>query len=273
MSTPLESKGFFQKLFCVYDKPHHLVLIDNREDPSGFCDYVIQYWFDHYWEVDWEIEFANLEIGDAQISDECVFEIKRITNTWNPQSQSNANDFISSVYDGRYWNQTEERWINFKRCIVIIQIEEGAKIFNQHFGEAAYNRIMRESILDYDQHFEYAKTHADVFEIILSFLDASVRRKDHHDPTNKKKKEQDLYDKQIYLLSSIDDCSKMKAEILLDEFGTPLNVIGHIIGTEITYTKTGNIKGTTSNIDGFGPQFFLKNKPIFIQKAIKPIRK
>lgn len=265
--------NFFQKLFCVYDKPHFFFLIDNRELKSGYIEFVFRFWCDHYWEVCWEFDTDNLIIGDEQISDDFAIEIKRVSIEWNPTSEQSGHDFLSSMFDGRLWDQTEDRFLNFKRSGMILQVEPGAELYNSKFTEEVWVGMKNDMEVNYNQHIWESSNHVETLWITIQKLIACNTKKDHHNPTNKRKKEKDLYDKQIYLISSLDDVALDKAEKLLNEFGTPLNVIGHIIGTEITYTKTGNIKGTTSNLDGFGPQFFLKNKPIFTQKAIKPIRK
>jgi len=242
----------------------HPIMLDNREDASGFIAYVQSQYSD---QAIWKLILTNLFIGDAQISEEGVFEIKRITKKWNPTSKRNAHDLLSSLWDGRFWNQTEDRFLNFKRSILIIQIDPGAKFFNQYFSEAMWIEMKNDAMWYYNQHIEYSTSHEETWQIILNFFLISINQKDHHDPTNKSKKETALIDQQRYFLSGLIGIGKKQSLILLQLFKTPLCILKWILETQLTYTKNNKLKGTNSNVPDFGPTFFEKNQKLLTTQA------
>jgi len=59
------------------------------------------------------------------------------------------------------------------------------------------------------------------------------------------------------------DVSDKKADVLLDEFKSPIKIFDAILDTKVVYTKTGNprgVSGPLESIKGFGPKFVLKNQ-------------
>jgi len=242
----------------------HPIPVDNREAASGFKDYIITQYNEN---CIWKPVFDNLNIGDVQVSEEIVFEIKRISKSWNPQMHMNASDLLASLYDGRLWEQSASRYANFKRSIIIIQIEPGSKFFNQHFTEKMWVKIKTELILDYDQHIEYSTSHEETWQIIMDFFLTSIEKKDHHDPTNKAKKETALIDQQRYFLSGLIGIGKKQSLILLELFKTPLCILKWILETQLTYTRNNKLKGTNSNVPDFGPTFFQHNQKLLTTQA------
>lgn len=78
-----------------------------------------------------------------------------------------------------------------------------------------------------------------------------------------------LKERQSYFLEGFFNVGPTKADQLIDEFRTPLNFINALMGTEITYTKTGNPKGITGkleNVKGFGWKFVKANKKLLSQE-------
>lgn len=65
------------------------------------------------------------------------------------------------------------------------------------------------------------------------------------------------------------DVSDKKAEIILEHFGSPMDVFLAILRTEILYTRTGNPKGLIgpfAGIKGFGHKFITKNKKLLLNE-------
>ena len=66
------------------------------------------------------------------------------------------------------------------------------------------------------------------------------------------------------------DVSDKKADVLIDYFGSPMNIFQAILDSEIEYTRTGNPKGIIGPIrelKGFSYKFIAKNKELLTKSA------
>jgi len=72
------------------------------------------------------------------------------------------------------------------------------------------------------------------------------------------------------------DIGPKKARALIEKFKTPYQVFKAIKRTEITYTRTGRIKGIKGPLEdltGFGPMFIEKNQKLLFSKKKKDPQK
>ena len=87
-------------------------------------------------------------------------------------------------------------------------------------------------------------------------------------------KEMSKKERRSFIIEGLVDIGAKKAKTLIDNFKTPYKVFKAIKYTEITYTRTGRIKGIKGpleNLTGFGPMFVEKNKKLlFGKKKISP---
>lgn len=252
--------------FCYPDATPKIFL-DYRE--SDFIEYVEKWLIDQIQQGKkpiWEIDVVELQIGDVQISDAHVFEIKRISKQYNPHEQHNNNDLQASLWDGRLFEQTIQRQA-FSWSGIILEIEAGAKTTNQHFSKETFMDIVDELCYNYNQHILYSAGFEDTLQILIHCLLKDLKKGDHHDPTNKDKKGTSLIDQQRYFLSGLKGIGKKASLELLLLFKTPLNILKWICETTLTYTKNGKIKGTTSTVPGFGPTFFQDNQTLLWSEA------
>jgi ERCC4-type nuclease len=260
---------FFQD--CIFPDSIHKIQIDDRER-----DFIL---YTEEWLIDqirkglkpiFDIEILELEIGDAQVSTNHVFEIKRISKQYNPHELHNNNDLQSSLWDGRFFEQTMQRQA-FAWSGIIIEIESGAKVTNKHFSQETFNDILDEVCFNYNQHVLYSTGFEETLQILIKCLLKDIKKGDHHDPTNKEKRPTSLIDSQRYFLSGLLNCGKKNSLVLLQHKLTPLFVIKALLEAEIQYTKTGKPKGTTFAIPGFSYQFVLANQQMLntISKEIQ----
>lgn len=210
----------------------------------------------------WYPDFINLNIGDCQVSEDICFEVKRINDK--------THDLEASHRDGRLWDQTEQRVFGFRDGNVIIECPDLDKYFyTDYLTEAKWETIRKTLEWNYHQRLIFTKNYEETLGVILEAFHESIQSRSHAKPTNKAKKPKDLYDHQIYLLSSFADCSLEKSETLLAIFQTPLKVIKWIITAIIEKTKSGKPKGINPPIKGFGPEFITNNQKLLNTVAIK----
>jgi ERCC4-type nuclease len=244
----------------IIPKPLVWLYLDCREGP--FIDYIEEWLIDQLrkgLKPIFDIEVVELEIGDVQVSNNHVFEIKRINKQYNPYEHHNNNDLQSSLWDGRLFEQTYQRQA-FEWSGIILEIEPGAKSTNQHFTKDTFNDLIDELCFNYNQHILYSTGFEETLQILIRCLMKDLKKGDHHDPTNKEKRPSSLLDQQRYFLSGLIGMGKKNSLLILQSKLTPLKVIKWILDTEISYTKNGKIKGTNNDVSGFGPEFFLKNQ-------------
>lgn len=243
------------------------ILIDDRE--GDFILYIEEYLIDQIKQGNkpiFDIEVVELQIGDAQVSDSHCFEIKRISKQYNPHEQHNNNDLQSSLWDGRLYEQTIQRQ-SFAWSGIILEIESGAKVTNPHFSKATLDDIIDDLCFNHNQHILYSTGFEETLQILIKCLLKSLKKGDHHDPTNKDKRPTSLIDQQRYFLSGLKGIGKKASLELITLFKTPLAVLKWICETTFIYTKNGKIKGTTSNVSGFGPTFFQENQNLLWSEA------
>jgi ERCC4-type nuclease len=238
------------------------ILIDDRE--GDFILYIEEYLIDQIKQGNkpiFDIEVVELQIGDAQVSDSHCFEIKRISKQYNPHEQHNNNDLQSSLWDGRLYEQTIQRQ-SFAWSGIILEVESGAKITNRFLSQETLNDILDDLCFNYNQHILYSSGFEETLQILLKCLLKSLKKGDHHDPTNKEKRPTSLFDRQRYFLSGMFQIGKKKSLELLKIFKIPAMVIKWISDTLLEHHngKTRISKqNTTINVPGCGSTFFEEN--------------
>jgi len=249
--------------FCLPIPDHYIyIYIDYRE--IDFINFIEEWLIDQLRQglkPIFDIDILELAIGDVQVSDNHVFEIKRISKQYNPHEQHNNNDLQSSLWDGRLYEQTIQRQA-FNWMGLILEIEPGAKSTNPHFSQATLDDILDDLCFNYNQHILYSSGFADTLQILIKCLLNDIKKGDHHDPTNKEKKGTSLIDKQRYFLSGLDGVGKKGSLVLLQHKLTPLFVLKSILEATIINDKNGKPKSTDFDVPGFNVKFILANLPI-----------
>ena len=71
------------------------------------------------------------------------------------------------------------------------------------------------------------------------------------------------------LVCKLVNISDKKADILLERFGSPMDIFLAILKSQVTYTRTGNPKGLSGPFEGikcFGHKFITKNKKLLLNE-------
>jgi ERCC4-type nuclease len=205
---------------------------------------------------------AQLQVGDIHLSLEIGLEVKRISKAYRYDQEHPPNDLAASFIDGRLWEQTEQRNLAFKFSGIIIEKEEGASLYTPILTKEIWGKTALRLERKYNQHIYYTNSMQQTFELCMALFLDSLDTKDHHNPVNKDKRPTSLIDQQRYFLSGLKGIGKKASLELLLLFKTPLNILKWICETTFLYTKNGKIKGTTSNVPGYGPTFFQDNQTL-----------
>lgn len=213
------------------------------------------------------------EIGDVCVSERTVIEIKRVKNTpgsWLPHMKyGDYNDLWASVLDGRIYTQAKNRFENFEVNFVILEIEEGADMFHKTLTPKTFDEIMITLATSFHSVILYSSTNAETLALIQSIAEKDVEMK-YVSPINPRPKPKSLKDKQINFLAGLDNVSDKKSNLLLEEVGSPLEILQWILDIDIQYTKSGRPKLPKGGLQvkGFGPKFFLENQTMLITNTI-----
>ena len=229
------------------DRP--IIIVDERER-GPIKDYLV--------EIGCTIDVKTLETGDFILSDKIAVERKR------------GDDFAKSVFDGRVFEQLLKLSETYDNPVLVI--EDFAKMFDRYdniksalFGAMSYCAINLGIPIIPTRDY---KDTATLFRNIaireqISGEKSPIIRSSHKKITH--------FDRQMYLVEGLIQTGDKKAKYLLENFKTPMNIFNAIINTEITYTKTGKIKGISgdlSKLDGFGPKYIKLNKELLDEKEL-----
>ncbi len=192
------------------------MVIDEREKKSGIPELLKQ--------VGVKVETMNLPVGDYIVAPETVVERKSVS------------DFISSVFDGRLFDQCNRLKEHFEHPTMIIegnvdeidQITENPLIF---YG------AMSSVVLDFKIPVIPTPNASHTAKLLISMC---ARQGSVKGPFLKKiKKSNDLQQQQLSILCSLPGVGEKLASRMLEKFGTPNNSL-NASSTEL------------SKIDGMG---------------------
>jgi len=195
-------------------------------------------------EQDREYIIKTLDIGDFVLSERCCGEIKRVSYT--------GNDLKSSLFDGRLYEQSEQRRDNYEINIMIIEITSKHKLFDQHFTKQHLKSLEFSLIIDFNTHVYYTESTKGTIELIYKIWEKLKKGKRYVTPINKRKIPFTLKQKQIRFISGLLDVGKLKATELIRDWGNPLEVIAWIFKEKDDQYK----------VEGFDKEFFKKNRDL-----------
>jgi DNA excision repair protein ERCC-4 len=230
-------------------------IFDERERASGLLDYL----FDH----NLPYTVCTLAKGDFTVSDRVGGEIKRIKKKKKEDARA-ENDLVSSIFDGRIYDQISGLRELYQINILILEIENGATLFTTDFTDEGWKSLRLELEICFNTHIFKTSSKEETADLIYSFWEREKKGEHFIAPTNKQPKPKSLKDQQIYFLSGLCDVGYEKAKELINTYSTPLNIIDAIIKTPIEYTPSGTPKKPKDAPHGFGAQFFLKNQSLLL---------
>lgn len=174
------------------------IIADDRERKSGIPNLLKK--------AGINLEIKTLQIGDYIVSNETVVERKSI------------HDLISSVFDGRLFDQCSRLKENFERPILVVEgnTDELAHIVENPL--VFYGALIR---VAFDFHISVIPT-PDADQTARLLVAMAARKNRLSGPYLKKiRKRKDLEQQQLVILSSLPGIGEKLAVRILERFGTP----------------------------------------------------
>lgn len=209
-------------------------------------------------------ESKQLDIADIVISSEVAIERKE------------GLDFISSIMDNRLFEQLLRLKETYEYPILIL---EGLndKIF-ENTGMKISSIYGALSFISYKLGISVIPTrNLEDTTIVIERIAYREQRKDSMPIFSRKApKQMSKRERRSFIIEGLVDIGPKKARTLIEKFKTPYQVFKAIKRTEITYTRTGRIKGIKGplqSLTGFGPKFVEKNQKLLFRKKKKDPQK
>jgi len=190
------------------------MIIDERERKSGIPDLLRA--------VGVNIELKNLPIGDYIVAPETIVERKSI------------QDFISSVFDGRLFDQCNRLKEHFEHPVILMegnvdQIEDLTE------NPLVFYGAISSLVLDFKIPIIPTPSASHTAKLLIAMC---TRQENKKGPFLKKiKKSDDLQKQQLSVLCSLPGVGEKLATRMLDRFGSPTNTL------QASYTELSKIKG------------------------------
>lgn len=179
------------------------IIADDRERKSGIPNLLKK--------TGINLEIKTLQIGDYIVSNETVVERKSI------------HDLVSSVFDGRLFDQCSRLKENFERPILVVEgnTDELANIVENPL--IFYGALIR---VAFDFHISVMPT-PDADQTARLLVAMAARKNRSSGPYLKKiRKRKDLEQQQLVILSSLPGIGEKLAVRILERFGTPSAALG-----------------------------------------------
>lgn len=178
----------------------------------------------------------NLEIGDYLCSERVCIERKE------------ANDFVSSIIDGRVFEQVKSLRENFEKPIIIV---EGSS--NRQINENALKGAIASLIIDFDVSIINTKNPYDTAKTIYWIAKKEQEENKHLISFRVGKKPKEIKRLQEEIVSSLPNVSNVLSKRLLQHFGS----------IEKVFTASEN---DLQKVKGIGKKLSKKIKKILTEK-------
>jgi ERCC4-type nuclease len=207
-------------------------------------------------------ETEQLDVADIVISEEVAIERKE------------GFDFVSSIMDNRLFDQLLRLKESYSNPILILEGLNDEVFDTTGMNiKSIYGAL---SFIAYKLGISIIPTrNLDDTTIVIERIAYREQVKDSMPLFSRRApKQMTKKERRSFIIEGLVDIGAKKAKTLIDTYKTPYEVFKAIKHTEITYTKTGKIKGIKGpleNLTGFGPIFVEKNKKLlFGKKKISP---
>ncbi len=232
------------------------IIIDNREQKLKVI-------FDQKKDII-TYESKQLDIADIVISEDIAIERKEGT------------DFIASIMDNRLFEQVLRLKDTYADPILILEGLNDKVFENTGMNiKSIYGAL---SFISYKLGISVIPTRN--IEDTAIVIERIAYREQVKDGTpilsRKAPKEMSKDERRSFIIEGLVDIGPKKARALIEKFKTPYQVFKAIKRTEITYTRTGRIKGIKGPLEdltGFGPMFIEKNQKLLFSKKKKDPQK
>jgi len=153
-----------------------------------------------------ELEEKMLEIGDFILSDRVVCERKT------------TNDFVSSLTDGRLFEQLSNMKSNFQNPLLII---EGNELYSGNVNPKAIRGALAAIAIDFSVPIIFTKSGFDTAEMLVAIAAREQFGSEKELKVRFGKKPRTTKKMQKFLISSLPDIDSVRAENLLKHFKCP----------------------------------------------------
>lgn len=237
------------------NKPLH-VIVDNREQKlMALLDKkkdVITY------------ESKQLDIADIVVSSEVAIERKE------------GFDFVASIMDNRLFEQLLRLKDTYQYPILLLEGLNNEVFENTGMKISSIYGAL--SFISYKLGISVIPTrNLEDTAIVIERIAYREQVKDAMPIFSRKApKAMSKKERRSFIIEGLADIGSKKASTLIARFKTPYEVFKAIKHTEITYTRTGRVKGIIGpleNLTGFGPIFVEKNQKILFGKKRKSPQK
>ena len=179
------------------------IIIDDREQKSGIPELIKK--------VGINVEIKTLLVGDYIVSPETVVERKSI------------QDFMSSIFDGRLFDQCNRLKENFQFPIILLEgnVDEIEDIMENPF---VFYGAMSTIVIDFKIPIIPTPNASDTAKLLVAMCSRKESTNGHY--LKKIKKSTDIEKQQLSVLSSLPGVGEKTAIRMLEKFGTPLQVFG-----------------------------------------------
>ena len=191
-----------------------------------------------------KVEVKPLDICDYVVSDRVGVERK------------NASDFLSSLRDGRLFNQAQSMAQAYEKPVIILEGSMKKALQRSRILPSSIYGALSSLALDYGVNIiptEDPESTATLLHRLCYREQAKEARPLQLRSVNRKLP---LHQQQIYLLSGIPQIGSSLAETLLTSFETPLRVLTELAQAEVRTSPSGKTKrllGPLSQVKGVGP--------------------
>ena len=190
------------------------IIVDEREKKSGIPDLLRA--------VGVNIELKNLPIGDYIVAPETIVERKSI------------QDFISSVFDGRLFDQCNRLKAHFEHPIILME-GNADQIEDLTENPLVFYGAISSVVLDFKIPIIPTPSASHSAKLLIAMC---TRQENKKGPFLKKiKKSDDLQKQQLSVLCSLPGVGEKLATRMLEKFGSPTNTL------KASYTELSKIKG------------------------------
>ena len=183
--------------------PNSRIVIDDRERKSGIPELIKK--------IGINVEIKTLQVGDYIVSPETVVERKSI------------QDFMSSIFDGRLFDQCNRLKENFQFPIILLEgnVDEIEDITENPF---VFYGAMSTIVIDFKIPIIPTPNASDTAKLLVAMCSRKESTNGHY--LKKIKKSTDIEKQQLSVLSSLPGVGEKTAVRMLEKFGTPLQVFG-----------------------------------------------
>lgn len=194
------------------------------------------------------IQIETLPIADYLITNDIAVERKR------------GDDLAGSLCDTRFFTQLIQLSTYYSHPILLL--EDFNRMFTRNIYDASLYGALLYTCMKLGIRIIPSKNAAHSVSILRMLIENYQKSQADVPKILKFEKEPVNRSAQLYFLQGLLDVSEKRSKTLLNEFGTPWEVLKALIKTELKRSKKGRITGISGplqQVKGLGAKFLLKN--------------